>query len=374
MQAEFLQNVFGFTDEDFVLFFGIFGLHKVNHFDFIELVQAKQSARIASGGTGFTAEARSISREFERFFNVDNFIAIEIGDRHFGGRHGIESVDTDVIHIFREFRKLAGTGHGLGVTDKGRLDFGIAMFGGVQVEHELNERALKFCALTGVNRKAGTGNFSAAFEVDQLECFANIPVRLDRKIKGPFLPENADDRIIRFARTNRNGRARQIRDKQQSGRNFLVEGAHLFVKNCNAVTNLPDAFLGGFGFGFFSLFHESADIFRCGIALAFEFFAFGNSGAAFDIKRKQAVDIGFGFTVNERLFNGGWIFANEFNVEHGDYPLFKCRAPSSAMAMELSSPIFFSVLASIRLQASNTPFHAYLGSRSIICGIKRSPP
>ena len=57
VQAEGLQDVFGGLAEGFDFVPAIFGFDEFNHFDFVELVDAHDAARIFAGGSGFAAEA-----------------------------------------------------------------------------------------------------------------------------------------------------------------------------------------------------------------------------------------------------------------------------------------------------------------------------
>ena len=77
-----------------------------------------------------------------------------------------------VEEVFGELGELAGAEEGLRVDHVGRQDFGVAVFAGVEVEHEVGEGAFEARSLAEVDDEAGAGDLCGAVEVEDAEGFA----------------------------------------------------------------------------------------------------------------------------------------------------------------------------------------------------------
>ena len=125
---------------------------------------ADHAARVLAGGTGFRAEARRAGGHAHGQARlIDDVVAHEIGERHFGGgdepapvdrplRSQLRAIARDSIEsarssmrveardrlelILGEFRQLRRAEHGVVAHEKRRVDLGIAVLARVQVEHE----------------------------------------------------------------------------------------------------------------------------------------------------------------------------------------------------------------------------------------------
>ena len=126
---------------------GLVGAHDLHQLHLVELVLADHAARVLAVAAGLGAEARRVADELERQrLGGDDLVAHDVGHRHFGGRDQVELAAVGARHaeqVFLELRQLAGAEHAVGIDQVGHVDLGVAVLGGVQVEHELGERAMQ---------------------------------------------------------------------------------------------------------------------------------------------------------------------------------------------------------------------------------------
>ena len=107
-----LQDCFRLAGDQFQLFQRGVGIGIADQLHLVELVHAQQSARVLSGGPGFTTEAGAKGTEaLRQFTRVKNLVAIQIGDRDFGRGNKKQVVVGDGVGIFLELGEVAGAGH-----------------------------------------------------------------------------------------------------------------------------------------------------------------------------------------------------------------------------------------------------------------------
>ncbi len=160
------------------------GRGELDQLDLLELVLADHAADVFAVGAGFGAEAGGVGavRDGELGF-VEGLVAEEVGDGDLGGGDepvvvllqlagGVGALVVAVEEVFGELGELAGAEEGLRVDHVGRQDFGVAVLGCVEVEHEVGEGALEAGSLTVVDDEAGAGDFGGAVEVEDAEGFA----------------------------------------------------------------------------------------------------------------------------------------------------------------------------------------------------------
>ena len=125
---------------------GFFGARELDQLDFLKLVLADDAARVFARRSGFGAEAGSVGGEADGQAGlVEDFVAIEIGDRDLGGgdqpvvvvfelapRDGFGIRIRAAKEVFSELGKLAGAEEALGVDHEGRQNFGVAVLLRVQ--------------------------------------------------------------------------------------------------------------------------------------------------------------------------------------------------------------------------------------------------
>ncbi len=156
-----------------MLFERLRGRRDRDELDLVKLVLADHAARVAPGGAGLGAKAIGAGGEAQRELRfVENEPAGEIGERHFGGRdepivccvfvRGRAAGRTTCRHgelILAKLRQLRRAEH-RGVAHEQRWrDLRIAVLVGVQIEHELRERAFEPRELALIDDEARAGKF-----------------------------------------------------------------------------------------------------------------------------------------------------------------------------------------------------------------------
>ena len=139
MESKELEDFFGIRGEGFEFGVGGFRSGHLDEFDLVELMNADQAARSEPGGTRFAPEARGIGDVFLREIgNLEDFLAMEIGDWDLGGRSEVKFVALTAVELLFELRQLTGADEGVAPDDERRADFRVAMLTRVQVEHEVD--------------------------------------------------------------------------------------------------------------------------------------------------------------------------------------------------------------------------------------------
>src|SRR5262249_37088883 len=137
----------------------------------VELVLADQTTDVLTVGPGLAAKAGRVRRVAERqLAAVEDFVAVEIGQRHFRRRHEIQiPIAGDLEEVRLELRQIAGAGQRGGVDEKRRLDLAIAVLARVQIEHEVDERARQPRARAAQHGKARRCDLDRALEIENAE-------------------------------------------------------------------------------------------------------------------------------------------------------------------------------------------------------------
>ena len=163
---------------------------------------------------------------------------VDVGNRYFrgGDEEIINTLDTEQVLL--ELRKLAGPGHALPVHHEGRKHFGIVVPLGVEIEHEVYERAFQARTGTPVERKPGAGELRPPFEIKYTKRLADFPVRFRCKRKNRRLAPCPHDDVIAFRRPDRRGFRREIRHRQQKITEGFLDLFQLIVKRLDALRHL----------------------------------------------------------------------------------------------------------------------------------------
>ncbi len=108
---------------------------------------------------------------------IEDFIAIEIRDRHLGRRDEEEVALLDPKGVLLKLRKLAGSRHRGTIYELRRHDFGVAVLADMQIHHEVDERALEPRSGSLQEDEARPGDLDRALEVDDAEPLGHFVVR-----------------------------------------------------------------------------------------------------------------------------------------------------------------------------------------------------
>jgi hypothetical protein len=192
-QFQLFEDDLGLAGQFLVRFGRFFRMDDLDQLDLVELVLADHAAHVAAAGTGFGTEARRVADELQRQrLGSEDFVADDVGHRHFGGRDQVERVLVAAQHleqVFLELRQLAGAMQAGGVDQVGGIDLGVAVLGGVRIQHELGERAVQAGQAALEQREARAGNLGGGGEIELAERLADIGVILDLEIEVRGVPQ-----------------------------------------------------------------------------------------------------------------------------------------------------------------------------------------
>ncbi len=114
-----------------------------------------------------------------------------------------------------ELRQLPGAVHGVGIDQERRQHLGVAMLAGVQVEHEVHQRALQPRAQVPIDGEARAGQLGGALQVEDAQLLAQLPVRLGREVELRRRAPAAHFDVVRFGLADRNAVVGKIGDAGQ---------------------------------------------------------------------------------------------------------------------------------------------------------------
>ena len=140
--------------------------------------------------------------------------AHHIGQRDLGGGNQVQArvvfgaaLDHAEQVVF-ELRQLAGAGHRLGVDHVGHVALGVAVLGGVHVEHELRERAMQ-PRHRAAQREARAGELGRGLEIQAAERFADVDVIARRNVERARRAPASHLDVVFFRLPDRNARVRR---------------------------------------------------------------------------------------------------------------------------------------------------------------------
>ena len=168
--------------------FGVLGAGELDELHLLELMLADEAADVLAVAAGLGPEAGGEGAEADGEVGfVERFVAEEIGDGDLGGGDEpvvvvgelafVGAAVVGVEEVFGKLGQLAGAKERAAVDHGGRQDLGVAVLASVEVEHEGGEGSLEAGALAEVDGEAGAGDFGGAFEVEDAEGLADLPVR-----------------------------------------------------------------------------------------------------------------------------------------------------------------------------------------------------
>jgi hypothetical protein len=159
--------------------------------------------------------------------------------------------------IVGELRQLARAEHSLVLDQQGWADLGIAVFAGLQVEHELAQRPLQPGNLALEDHKARAAHLGGGFEVHAAQGLAQIDV-ITGAVDAAWCSDPADLDIAMLINARRHVVSRQVR---QGGEDAIQSGLG---------GSFRLAVLGQFAFQRFDLGHQGggAGLVLLGLGLA----------------------------------------------------------------------------------------------------------
>ncbi len=92
------------------------------------------------------------------------------------------------------------------------MDFGVALFDDMQIEHEIEQRALQHGARAFEHEKARPREDSPRFHVKDAEALGQFIMRQRREVERPRFAPHAQDLVLRIILACGNAGVRQIGD------------------------------------------------------------------------------------------------------------------------------------------------------------------
>jgi hypothetical protein len=123
---------------------------------------------------------------------VQDLVAVQIGDRHFGRGDEEEIVGREPVEIVLELGKLPRAGEGDAIHQVGGRDLEVAVLAGMQVEHEAGQRAHQSGSHAPEHRKARAGELRAGGQIEQVQRRGELPVRPGLEVEPRFLAPGTD--------------------------------------------------------------------------------------------------------------------------------------------------------------------------------------
>ena len=188
---------------------------------------ADHAARVLAVASRFRAEARRVRGELHRQrVGRQDLAAHRVRERDLGRRYEIQALVGLRIagrnaallhreHVGFELRELRGADQRLGVDDVRRVALGVAVLRGLDVEHELSQRAVQAREPAAEERETRAGELRPRREIEQPEPLADVRVILDRKVECARRAPAAHLDVVLRRLADRYARMREVRQVEQ---------------------------------------------------------------------------------------------------------------------------------------------------------------
>src|SRR5258708_36667701 len=170
-------------------------MHDLPQLYVFERVVANHAASVLAGRAGLGAEARRMAYEFQgQGFERDDLVAHEVGHRVLRRGYQIEVAVPDLEQIALELGEARHPVCAVAGNQVRNIDLDIAMLAGIEVGHELRDRAVQPGDLTSHDYETAAGELRARCEVQPMEAFAYVDVVLGGQTQlaglapAPLLP------------------------------------------------------------------------------------------------------------------------------------------------------------------------------------------
>ena len=209
------------------------------------------------------------------------------------------------------------------------------MLGGVQIEHELAERAFEPCKLALQHREARAGEFRGALEIHQAERLADLEMLLRLEVDAARLADLAHLDIVVLVLADRHVVERHVGDHRQRVVERLVETTLLGLGALDEALDLADLGLQPLGQRHVLVAHRIADLLRGGVAAFLCLLQVDEMLAARLVPGDQVIDGGARLVLrplalHQRIDKRLRFVANPFDVEHGRIPIILGEAAQRA--------------------------------------------
>ena len=165
-------------------------MNDLHQLDFVVLVHAEHSPGVLAVASRFGAKARRMRGELERECIARHDLAAhKVGQRNLGGRDQIHSIlvrRSALGHpeqVILEFWQLAGARQRRPIDDIRHVTFEVAVFGRMQVEHPLRQRAVEARNVAAQRMEPRPRKLGRNVELDTTHRSADIDVVASFKSK-----------------------------------------------------------------------------------------------------------------------------------------------------------------------------------------------
>ena len=230
-----------------------------DQFDLLELVLADHAAGVAAMAAGFGAETHRMRGHAQRQRGVfDDAVAHDVGQRHFAGGDQVTAVVTEVggEQVVFELGQLAGTAQAVGVDDQRHVGFFVAVFAGVQVQHELGQGPVQARQRAAQHGETGAAELGGGVAVEPAVAGAQLDVVLHREIEGARRAPAKHFEVVLFVGAGRHAGVGQVGNGQGDR---LELGAQFVQAGLGGLEFVGDA--GDLG-------HQRGHVFTLGLGLA----------------------------------------------------------------------------------------------------------
>ena len=215
-------------------------LYEPVHLYLFELVNALYAARVSARRRLFAPKAGRMRHIAQRQRpRRQYFAAVHIRYRHLSGGQQPQVVFVVAVHRVGELRQVAVRGRRFGGDYIRQVEFLIAVFLRVGVQHPVYQRSLQPRALAFQHEKARTRHTRAALKVDDAQPFPDFPVRFWRKIKLRRIAHHARNYIIALISARRHIVGRYVRQAEQQRVKVSVQAANSLFELAHTAAYLP---------------------------------------------------------------------------------------------------------------------------------------
>ena len=188
----------------------------------------------------------------------------------------------------------------------------------MQVEHEVHQRPLQLRTQVPIDGEARARQLDRAFQIEDAELGAQVPVRLRSEIKlGRRAPAPHFD-ILLGAVADRHAGMRQIRNARQNIAQPGIEIRRSFLQRLNLLAQILG--LGHGGAGVLPALFQLRDFFRRFIPLRLAGLSLSNSLAALRVNFAKVLQHGSRIhaALAQLFFHQRQVVANEIQIKHGN--------------------------------------------------------
>ncbi len=346
-EAELLQHRFGVADHLVERRLARVRMDDLHHLDLVELVLANHPARVAAGAAGFAAKARRVRGQPDRQrLRRQHLLADRVGQRDLRRRDQVllalllVTAARDPEHVLLELRQLAGALEHLAVDDVRRVALDVAVLRGLQVEHELRERAMQPGDRPAQEGEARARQLRSELEIEA-ERRADVDMVLRLEVELPHGAPAPDLDIGGLVGTERHAVVGQVGHRHQQPGQLGLDHLEPFGRDLQRIADARH--LGHRLGGVLPLRLALADLLRQRVAARLQLLGAGLDRLAFVLERTEPFDVEVGLrrlAALEALDHVRQVLAQQSDVEHGQAPggtpalevhgRRNCRQPSRA--------------------------------------------